>query len=105
MTIKKLWTAYKGYVEASTNLEKSNGFKDISYWRHKLFKNSILYSLPVSFLASVPAIVIAVKEGSVFKVAFDVVTVMLLAYFGLSKRINDDYKKILVWHWFMFLQS
>jgi PAS domain S-box-containing protein len=87
---------YEAYVEWVTQRSEQSELKDIQYWRDRLFKNFILYSLPVSILALVPAILIGINGGHPYFVTFDVVMAILISYVSLNRNLELSLRKALV---------
>jgi PAS domain S-box-containing protein len=96
VSLLPIWQAYKAYVRAATIETRPSSVMDIAYWRNRLFKNFILYSLPVSLLALLPAIPIGIYEGHVNLIAFDVLIVISMGIIALNSRLNLNLRKILV---------
>jgi len=89
----KAWCNYKSFVENVTKSSKRTVVKDISYWRDKLFTQFILYSIPCSLVALIPAIYGGLREGYVFIISFDVITVTLIIAISLNKRLSLNFRK------------
>jgi PAS domain S-box-containing protein len=94
--IFNLWTAYKTFVDNAIQGKEKGSLKDISYWRTRLFKNFILFALPVSFIALSPAIYFGLKAGDVFIISFDVIIFILFAFVSLNKRFSIGFRKSFV---------
>jgi hypothetical protein len=41
-----LWNEYERYVESVTLDPVESALKDIGYWRNRIFKNFVLYTVP-----------------------------------------------------------
>jgi PAS domain S-box-containing protein len=78
---------------------------DIVYWRNRLFKNFVLYSLPISLLALIPAIPIGIMEGHPYLITFDLAIALGIAYIALHSRLDLDIKKGLVMFIFYLFAS
>jgi PAS domain S-box-containing protein len=91
-----LWNSYKRYVEAATQEAVHSSVMDISYWRNRLFKNFILYSLPVCMIALIPAIPMGIRDGHPYLIAFDVLIVAAMGSIALNKRLDLNFRKVLV---------
>lgn len=91
-----LWTAYKNFVDEAIEGKENAKIKDISYWRARLFKNFILYVLPVSLIALTPAVYFGLKAGHAFIIGFDVLIFFLLAFVSLNKSISLNFRKSFV---------
>jgi signal transduction histidine kinase len=86
------WNAYKNYV-GHIILPKTEGdYKDISYWRNRVFCDVITYLTPVSIVALVPSVFMAFNVGLI-KVGisdliafFSLIAIMTVRSFSLSTR-------------------
>jgi PAS domain S-box-containing protein len=96
MYMKNLWRIYKDYVESVTEGGIQFEIKDINYWRDRLFKNFILYSLPTCLLALIPAIIIGIQEDHPYLIGFDVLIVVLIGCVSLNRSLNLSFRKALV---------
>jgi PAS domain S-box-containing protein len=94
--MKQLWRSYKAYVDLVMQRETQSELKDINYWRNRMFKNFILFSLPVSLFALIPAIPISINEGHPYLITFDVVIVTSIATIALNRRIKLTVRKAFV---------
>jgi len=94
--IRQLWIAYRTFVYTRIQIREANKIKDILFWRDTLFKNTVLYSLPFSFIASVPAIIVAIGRGDTFSYCLFILTVGAFAYISLSRHISVKFKKIII---------
>jgi PAS domain S-box-containing protein len=94
--LMELWKVYNGYVEAATQEMVHSPVMDIAYWRNRLFKNFILYSLPVSLLALIPAIPIGIMDGHPYLIAFDILIVVLMGSVALTTKLDLQLRKIFV---------
>lgn len=91
-----LWNNYKNFVNEAIQGKENTSTKDISYWRARLFKNFILYALPVSLIALGPAVYFGLKAGHLFIISFDVLIFFLLAFISLNKNLSVNFRKSFV---------
>jgi len=96
------WESYKAYVEAVTEGSLPTELKDINYWRNRLFKNFILYALPVSLLALIPAVAIGIKDEHPYTIGFDILIVIMIACVSLNRNLKLSLRKALVMLLFYF---
>jgi PAS domain S-box-containing protein len=94
--MKKWWQSYKYYVESVTQSNFNSDLKDINYWRDRLFKNLILYSLPVSLIALIPAIPIGMMEGHPYLVGFNIAMAISISCVSLNRNLKLSLRKVLV---------
>jgi PAS domain S-box-containing protein len=93
---RRLWSTYKGFIESRIVGNDICELKDITYWQRTLFCNTILYSLPISLLALVPSIVIALREGYAFIPVVDLITLTSIILVTLNRKLNLLSRKIYV---------
>jgi PAS domain S-box-containing protein len=91
-----LWNEYERYVESVTLDPVESALKDIGYWRNRIFKNFVLYTVPLSLVALVPAIPIGIMEGHAHLIIFDVAVALIITFTALHPRLNLSIKKGLV---------
>jgi PAS domain S-box-containing protein len=94
--MKSWWEVYKAYVGSVTEGTSPSEIKDINYWRNRLFKNFILYALPVSLLALIPVITMGIKETHPYTIGFDVLIVIMICFISLNRNIKLSLRKALV---------
>jgi PAS domain S-box-containing protein len=94
--LMRLWLGYRRYVEAVTQDKGKTPLREIGYWRSRLFTKFVLYSLPVSLAALIPAISIGITEGQPYLIFFDVAVALVIACIALNPRIGLKVRKGLV---------
>jgi PAS domain S-box-containing protein len=94
--MKKWWQGYKTYVAEVTLGSVEITRKDIDYWRNRLYKNFIMYSLPVSLIALTPAIPMGLMAGDGYLIGFDICIVILIGCIGLNPRLSLIVRKSIV---------
>ncbi|RFZ84259.1 PAS domain S-box protein [Mucilaginibacter terrenus] len=70
--------------------------KDVAFWQINLFKNVMIYSLPLSAIALVPSVVTLYNDGRVFLVCAAIFTLLSIGLVSLNKKINLGVKKAYV---------
>lgn len=91
--MKRWWEVYKAYIESVTEGTLPFDVKDINYWRNRLFKNFIIYALPVSLLALIPAIVIGIEEAHPYTIGFDILIVITISCVSLNRNLKLSLRK------------
>jgi signal transduction histidine kinase len=69
--------------------------RGLSYWRNKLFSRILLYSLPVSFIALVPGVIMSIKGGIPLLAVYDILAIVSLAIIALYPRLSLSMRKTL----------
>lgn len=62
-TISLIWKSYKNYVSNIVQPEKTQGYKDLSYWRDEVFINTLTYFVPISIIALIPGVYMSFAYG------------------------------------------
>jgi PAS domain S-box-containing protein len=95
--ISQLWNRYTVLIENAISIgEEKNQTRNVAYWQNKLFKKTLLYSLPISLLVVIPSVIITYNKGNKIVPVFDVITLAGCVAIIFSKRINLLFKKILI---------
>ena len=90
------WHGYKEYVESVTREKEPLTSKGIEYWRNELFKNFILYSLPVFILAIFAKLTQTTLFGQPYNVIFETCVAISIGLVALNRNIKLNLKKGIV---------
>lgn len=88
------WNFYRDivYKNCATEPEKNDA---LNYWRNNLFAATILYLIPLSLIALIPGIYLAIIESLVFLVIADIIAIFSLATVAFVPGIPVLYRKLL----------
>ncbi|MES2477975.1 MAG: PAS domain S-box protein [Bacteroidota bacterium] len=90
------WNKYVSFVDQSMNVLPKATQDNIDFWRTALFIKFITYLLPSCFIALIPGVFMAIKDGFVVVGISDVAVVVSIAIIALSRNIKLRVKKIFV---------
>jgi signal transduction histidine kinase len=96
MAILRLWIRYNRFEVNASTRSTQIGIKDISFWREKIFSAFIIYLLPIGFLALIPGIYMAIKEGGYAVALIDFLAAASISVVIFNKRIRVGFKKIFI---------
>ncbi len=83
----KLWDQYSALIRVNFDVEHEN-LHDIIHWRNLLFANTIIYILPLSLIALIPAILFTVINQMWVILAADMIAVFLILLIGFSPKLT-----------------
>lgn len=92
----RLWQKYVCYVDVATAGNNINRKEDITYWRERLFTKFITYLLPTCFIALVPGVIMAFKNGYLFIAISDITVVTAIGFVSLNAKMNLYFRKVFV---------
>jgi len=93
---KKWWRHYQQSVIGKTISHIAGSQSELSYWQDLLFFNFLFYCLPISFIAVIPGVFVAAKEGYTLIAAVDVISLLLLSLVTFSHRIPLKIRKVFI---------
>ncbi|MEO6151166.1 MAG: PAS domain S-box protein [Mucilaginibacter sp.] len=91
---KKWWVHYQQTVKGRTISYIAGTKSELSYWQDLLFFNFLFYCLPISFIAVIPGVYMAVKEGYPVIAYIDVTSLLLLTVVTFFNRIPLKIRKL-----------
>ncbi|NQX37244.1 PAS domain S-box-containing protein [Pedobacter steynii] len=94
--VKLYWKKYRKAIEHVIPVENQFTLFRISSWRVMLFRNTITYCLPVSLVGLVLFLIHEFMTGRVFFPVFMVIVVILLMGFVINRKIELDYRMVIV---------
>lgn len=94
--VKLYWKKYRKAIEHVIPVENQFTLFRISSWRVILFRNTITYCLPVSLVGLVLFLIHEFMTGRVFFPVFMVIVVILLMGFIINRKIELDYRMVIV---------
>jgi signal transduction histidine kinase len=88
------WNFYRDivYKNCATEPDKNDA---LNYWRNNLFAATILYLIPLSLLALIPGIYLAILENLIFIVIADILGILSLAAVAFVPGIPVFYRKLI----------
>lgn len=94
--VKLYWKKYRKAFEHAIPVENQLTLFRISSWRIMLFRNTIMYCLPVSLVGLFLFMINEFMKGKVFFPVFIVIVVLLLMGFVINRKIKLDYRMVIV---------
>jgi signal transduction histidine kinase len=92
--MKQIWKQYKGLVKKNCTEEFSDN-PEVQYWKDFFFSVTIIYSLPLCFIALVPGLYMAWYSGFIPLMVYDVFAVTGLTFIALKSGIPVFLRKII----------
>lgn len=89
-----LWNKYTSAIRQNI-LFSNNEKKDLEFWRDDIFANTIIYIIPLSFIALIPSLIWAIDEKLYMMVWIDVLSVIVASFIGTKKNIKIRNRKLL----------
>ncbi|RQO70720.1 hypothetical protein DBR43_22250 [Pedobacter sp. KBW06] len=94
--VKLYWKKYRKAIEHVIPVENQFTLFRISSWRVILFRNTVLYCIPVSLVGLVLFLIHEFMTGKVFFPVFMVIVVIMLMGFVINRKIELDYRMVIV---------
>lgn len=83
----KLWEQYSALIRDNFDVDHEN-MHDIINWRNLLFANTIIYILPLSLIALIPATLFTAMNQMWAILAVDLIAVFLILLIGFSPKLT-----------------
>ncbi|WP_428327845.1 PAS domain S-box protein [Mucilaginibacter sp.] len=90
------WRQYQQSVKGKTISHIAGTQSELSYWQDLLFFNFLFYCLPISFIAVIPGVFMAVNEGYTVIAYVDLISLLLLSIITFSHQIPLKIRKIFI---------
>jgi PAS domain S-box-containing protein len=91
--MKRLWQAYAALVKSKLVLDTDEELGGLHYWQNRLFVTFLIYSLPVSLIALIPCVYIAVQDGYFLIALVDLLAFFILAVITFTGKLTLKQKK------------
>jgi len=101
--MNNLLLAYETFIRRRLHHSTESDERDLRYWQNQLFCSFLVYCLPISLIAVLPGVYIAVKDGAVIIATVDVFCFTLVALATFWPMLALRNRKILVVGVFYFL--
>jgi PAS domain S-box-containing protein len=96
MVLKKLWKHYEDFAKSALYKTTSGDVRDITYWRDKIYITFSIYFIPISFIALIPGVWMALKDSMFFVAISDLLAAFTIAMVIFNRKISLSFKKIFV---------
>jgi PAS domain S-box-containing protein len=103
MYMKRFLTRYQSVIRTNISGSSENDERDLRYWQDQLFSNFLVYCLPVSLIALLPGVFMALKDGFPIIAAADLISFGLLSLVTFLPNITLRNRKICIITVFYFL--
>ncbi|WP_299497403.1 PAS domain-containing sensor histidine kinase [Mucilaginibacter sp.] len=101
--VKKWWLKYTAIIEARLSLHEQHHKKDLLFWQNQLFVNFLIYCLPVSLIALLPGVIVAMINGYYVTATVDILSFLLIVFVTFFKPLTPGTRKVYVIGIFYFL--
>lgn len=90
----ELWQKYKRFVESNLSGNLTTAVRGVAYWRDQLFITIVVYILPVSMIAYLPAMFICYRYDELYIAVYDTIAVALVLVLTLHRRMALATRKL-----------
>jgi PAS domain S-box-containing protein len=91
--MEKLWLGYAALVKSKLVLDTDEELAGLYYWQNRLFVTFLIYCLPVSLIALLPCVYIAIQDGYLLIALVDLLAFLVLAGITFTTRLTLKQKK------------
>ncbi len=92
--MKKKLLQYASFIRANISDYSANDDRELRYWQDRLFCNFLIYCLPISLVALLPGVFMALKDGFVLIAVVDTICFGLIILITFAPKIKVRYRKI-----------
>jgi PAS domain S-box-containing protein len=93
---KRWWLHYQQSVKGKTISHIAEAQSELSYWQDLLFFNFLFYCLPISFIAVIPGVFMAIKGGYTAIAFVDIISLLLLSVVTFLHQIPLKIRKAFI---------
>lgn len=94
MKTSRIWQSYEGIIYKNCTDENETEF-GLSYWRNRLFAIMVIYFLPLSLIAILPGMYMAIIENLTFLVIADIIAILSLISIALLPGLTIYIRKLI----------
>lgn len=94
MSLQGMWKSYKSTITNNCTNPICDSTESV-YWQNKLFAASIIYILPLSFIAIIPGVYMSYKAGLIGMIVIDFLAIGMLFFVGFVPGVSVFSRKIL----------
>jgi signal transduction histidine kinase len=94
--VAKLWHSYEIYAQAATTRRTESELSDITLLQERLFTTISIYFIPVSFIALVPGVWMALKDHIYSIAFFDILSVVAIVVVIFNRYLSLTLKKTFI---------
>ena len=88
------WIKYETRLKSRLSVHLKEDDEDLRFWQDHLFINFLVYCFPVSLLAVIPGIFMAVKDGYPIITTVDLLSLSLIIFLTFSKKLPLQKRKL-----------
>jgi len=92
--MQQIFLRYESLIRANIAASSQNDDRNLRYWQEQLFCNFLIYCLPISLIALLPGVFMALKDGFPLIAAVDLVSFGLIVVVTFAPRIKLINRKI-----------
>jgi PAS domain S-box-containing protein len=92
--LSTIFLKYQTFLQRRLDNKLETDDRDLRFWQNQLFLNFLIYCIPVSLIALLPGIYMALREGLKLIVAVDLLCFVLLLFFTFSRGISLRMRKM-----------
>jgi PAS domain S-box-containing protein len=95
--LKKCLLNYRKLVyDDTTAVDQNNKLSDVAHWKDILFIAFLEYCLPVSFIAAIPGVYMALKDGYTSIAFMDLSCLLALSIATFARRLSLAWRKFII---------
>lgn len=92
--MKKLWNAYKKTVNNNCNATSLSADETVGYWRNMLFSTTVIFLLPLCFIALIPSLFLITYENQEYITLLHFLTIGVMCFIAFTPRVNITARKL-----------
>ncbi len=92
--ISKLWNNYKNKVNSNCNPTSLDSVRGVSYWRNSLFSTTMIYVLPLCFIAFLPALLLISYENKEYITTLHLITIGVMFFIAFGPKVKVEVRKL-----------
>jgi len=89
------WGQYKKYVRSVLLPGAHTDTRDLSYWRDEVFCTLMVYTVPVSIIALVPGVYMALRNGTLLMALTDLLAFLFMVLIIIKRDIAIWHRKLI----------
>ena len=93
--MKSLWQQYKDTISRNCSLNNKESVESVNYWRNTLFSTTMIFILPLCFIALIPSLFLITFENKEYITLLHFITIGLMVFIAFAPRVKIIVRKLI----------
>lgn len=93
--MRKLWNTYKKTIDKHCNPTSLSTDETVGYWRNMLFSTTMIFLLPLCFIALIPSLLLITYENQEYVIVLHFMTIGVMFFIAFAPKVNITIRKLI----------